>query len=123
MPISIEHNVIWFEVAEYDLVFMQVLNREDDLTQVIPGNFLREPSTSAQCEAHVSTRGILDDEIEPVRRLKSVVHPHDERVFDKGKDIPLSQRVFLQVLKLHLLFLEYFHGEKLLLFLLFHQVD
>src|SRR5438128_2647112 len=109
MAISIEDDVVWLEVSEYDVPLVQVLQGKQDLCQVHPGSLLREPPVLVECPAHVASMGVVQQEEQLLRCLECILQAHYEWVLGVCEHISLRLGILDQVLPQDLLLVQYLH--------------
>mmetsp|Transcript_3187 Transcript_3187/g.3088 ORF Transcript_3187/g.3088 Transcript_3187/m.3088 type:complete len:314 (-) Transcript_3187:962-1903(-) len=110
MSLRIEHYIIWLEVSEDDVPFVEVFHGEDDFGEVELGPVFGEAPVFVEGPAHVASVGVVEEEEELLWGLEGVFEAHDEGVLGVGEDIPFGLGVPDQVLAHDLLLVEDLHG-------------
>ena len=90
MAISVDDNVIRFQISEYDLPLMQILNGKNNLSQVYPDNILFKLAFPLNHLAEVAPSTVLEQQVKLILGLKSVIQLDDERVVSVREHIPLG---------------------------------
>ena len=84
MTLCVEYDIVWFQITEYNVLFMQILKRQQDLTQVIPRYFFSEPPILLETPTHVTARCVVQQQEQFFRGLKRILKPHNKRMFSIG---------------------------------------
>jgi hypothetical protein len=99
VPRSIQQDVFWFQITVDDVLLVQMLDGQTELSNIKLGLILRESDFSCQVKAQVSAWTIVKGEIEVMRSLKGKVKVDDELVVCLLQDIGLDDcilQLFLQ---------------------------
>ena len=110
MAILLNDDVIWLQVSEDDLSLVQVLDCQDNLGDVDFGEAFVDLALLLYELSEVAARAIVEDEIQPILRLKCVIKLHYERMMSIRQHISLGHRVFDVVVAHYLQFAQHFHS-------------
>ena len=132
MSVLIKHHIIGFKISKNDIPLMQILNGQQDLSQIHACAILTEAFILMEGSAHIASACILKQHEQLLGCLEGVLETHNERVLGVGEHIALSFSVFDKVVAEDLFFIQDFHRVLLarghlgaigLYKVLFHQVD
>ena len=90
MALRVKNNVLRLEISVDYTVSMEALERKNDLSCVKARSRLLELGLFAQVEEKFATIEKIDYEIQPLRRLESIVQLDDERMIDSLQDHSLD---------------------------------
>ena len=94
-----------------DVVFVQVLQRQDKLRDVKPRPLLREPGLALQVPEQFAAALEIGDEVEVRVRLEAELEPDEERRLERPlQDLALADRMCHLLLGDDLLFRQDLHG-------------
>ena len=93
MPLVVEQDVLRLQVPVDDLFVVQVLNGEEQLSNVEAGLMLRKGDFPSQMEAQVLARTVVESQVEVVRSLKGEVQVDDEGMAGLLEDVGLDDGV------------------------------
>ena len=88
MTLAINEHVLWFNISVHDAIFMQVLNRNKDLSQVHADIIFRELGLAVcnflllNLRPDVSARTKVCDQVQVVKSLERIMEFDDESVID-----------------------------------------
>lgn len=113
MAILVKNNVVRLKISEDNVTLVEVLKGKQDLSQVQPGAVLGESLVFLEGTAHVTTRGVVQEKEQLLRRLKGVLKANDEWMVSVGEHITLGLGILDKVLTENLLLIQYLHCEVL----------
>lgn len=80
MAVLVENDVLWFEISEDNISRMEILNREEDLSEILSSFLFTEEVFFFQVLRQIPSLTKLKYEEQPVICLERKVDPTDERV-------------------------------------------
>ena len=86
ITIIIQQNVLWFQIAVYDVTLMKVTECKSNLRGIKLRLGLRKALLLRQVLEELSALNKLHDEVNTVGLLEDIVHAYDERVVHLVKD-------------------------------------
>lgn len=91
MTIAIEYNVFWLKISVDDSILMKTVERKENFCGIEFSSILGETLLSSKMVEKLSAIEEIDDEVELLRRLESIVQFHNERVtyFFQNKSLGL----------------------------------
>lgn len=97
MALLVQKDVLWLEVSVDNTVGVEALQSQQDLSGVEAGSVFREPLFSAQMIKKFASVQKVDDKIELLGVLKSVMQSNDKGAPDFFKDKPLGLRIIFLI--------------------------
>mmetsp|Transcript_40848 Transcript_40848/g.95434 ORF Transcript_40848/g.95434 Transcript_40848/m.95434 type:complete len:243 (-) Transcript_40848:296-1024(-) len=114
VAVGADEDIVGFEVAVDDVFFVQVLQRQGNLSYVELRNRLGKSSELLQQGEEVAAGHVVHDEEEMLVRLEGSMHLHHKRVVNGGENAHLRLDFGYFVLHHHVLFLKHFDGKQFL---------
>ena len=65
MAMLVQQHVLRLQVPEDNVQTVEILKRQEQLTGIEPGATLRETASTAEVEEELSTRAVVQDQVEP----------------------------------------------------------
>lgn len=110
MAVNIEQDVLRLYISKHDVLFVQVLKRQQELCEVKLGIVLRESEDSSKVEKHFAASADVEHEEKFFFALETPVKLDDEGVVNLLEDASLVEHRLDLFVAYHLFLFHYFHG-------------